>query len=113
MTFTNILAQVAEGAAPTTSPNSGMNTMLLFGLFMLAMWFLMIAPQNKRRKEHQKMLSELKPGDQVMTSGGIFGTVQQVREDRLVLKISDSTRIEVSKAYVGAKLTVSEDTEKK
>ena len=49
------------------------------------MWFLIIGPQRKRQKEHEKMLSELKSGDEVVTSGGIFATVTNVKEDRLIV----------------------------
>ncbi len=79
--------------------------LLIMGLFFLAMWFLMIAPQRKRQKEHQKMIEALKAGDEIITSGGIYGTVQQVRADRIVLKIADGTRIELGKGYVGSKVS--------
>lgn len=105
MTFTNIIAQAAEGSAQ----QGGSSMILIFVLMMAAMWFMIIAPQRKRNKEHQNMLSQLKPGDEIMTSGGIFGTVQQVREDRIVVKIADSTRIEISKGYIGTRLPSEKD----
>ena len=73
-------------------------------LLFLGMWFLIIGPQRKRQKEHDKMLSELKSGDEVVTSGGIFATVTNVKEDRLVVRIADSTKIELAKNFVSKKI---------
>lgn len=69
---------------------------LLFG----AMYFFMIAPQRKKQKEHEKMLKSLESGDEVVTTGGIFGTITNVKEDRFVIRVSDNTKIEVGKAFV-------------
>ena len=69
-------------------------------LLFLGMWFLIIGPQRKRQKEHDKMLSELKSGDEVVTSGGIFATVTNVKEDRLVVRIADNTKVELAKNFV-------------
>lgn len=95
------LAQAAPDAAPQGNP---IMQFMPFILLFLAMWFLLIAPQRKRQKEHQKMMESLKPGDEVITTGGIYGTIQQVRSDRLVVKIADNTRIELGKAFVQLKV---------
>ena len=73
-------------------------------LLFLGMWFLIIGPQRKRQKEHEKMLSELKSGDEVVTSGGIFATVTNVKQDRLIVRIADNTKIELAKNFVSKKL---------
>ena len=73
-------------------------------LLFLGMWFLIIGPQRKRQKEHEKMLSELKSGDEVVTSGGIFATVTNVKEDRLVVRIADNTKVELAKNFVSKKI---------
>ena len=73
-------------------------------LLFLGMWFLIIGPQRKRQKEHDKMLSELKSGDEVVTSGGIFATVSNVKEDRLVVRIADNTKVELAKNFVSKKI---------
>ncbi|MFA5256596.1 MAG: preprotein translocase subunit YajC [Opitutales bacterium] len=111
MTFINILAQAADGAAPAAQPANQMNIFFMMGLFMLAMWFLLIAPQRKRQKEHQKMMNALQVGDEIITSGGLFGTIQQVRNDRFVVKIADGTRVELAKGYIISKSAP--DTDKK
>jgi len=73
-------------------------------LLFVGMWFLIIGPQRKRQKEHDAMLTALKSGDTVVTSGGIFGTITNVKDDRLVLRIADNTKIELAKNFVSKKI---------
>jgi len=76
-------------------------TMTIFmGLMFAAMYFLMIAPQRKKQKQHEKMLAALGSGDEIVTSGGIYGTITNVKEDRFVVRIADNTKIEVGKSFV-------------
>jgi len=69
-------------------------------LIFAAMYFLMIAPQRKKQKELQKMLAALDTGDEVITSGGIYGEITNKKEDRFVIRIADNTKIEVGKGFV-------------
>ncbi len=97
-------AETAPASPPAGPGGSGLVMQLvMFGLLFAGMWFLLIAPQRKKQKEHQKMLSELKAGDDVVTFGGIFGTITNVKGDRFVLKIAENTKIEVAKGYVMSK----------
>jgi len=74
-----------------------------YGLLMVALYFFMIAPQNKKRKEHEKMLTELKSGDEVVTAGGIYGTITSVKDDRFVVRIGDNNaKVEVGKGFISA-----------
>ena len=77
-------------------------------LFILAMWFLIIAPQRKRQKAHDKMLSELQTGDEIITSGGVYGTITNVKEDRFLVRIADNTKIELGKGFVANKVAPAE-----
>ncbi|MGB0408856.1 MAG: preprotein translocase subunit YajC [Opitutales bacterium] len=88
-------------AAPA---GGGLAQFLPIILLFVGMWFLIIAPQRKRQKAHDKMLSELKTGDEVVTSGGIFGTITNVKDDRLVVRIADNTKIELGKNFVSSKV---------
>lgn len=73
---------------------------LPFIVIFAAMYFLIIAPQRKKQKAHQKLITELKSGAEIVTSGGIFGTITNVKDDRFVVKIAENTKIEISKASV-------------
>ena len=73
-------------------------------LLFVGMWFLIIGPQRKRQKEHDAMLTALKSGDTVVTSGGIFFLFSNIKEDRLVLRIADNTKIELAKNFVSKKI---------
>ena len=73
---------------------------LIFGIF----YFLVIRPQQKRQRlaqtEREQMLNSLKPGDKVVTAGGIFGTIVAVRDDKVQLRIAPSVSIEVLKTSI-------------
>ena len=94
-----VLAQ-AQAGAPQAGAASAVPQFIFLGLLMAAMYFLMIAPQRKKQKELEKMIASLHSGDEVMTSGGIYGTITNVKDDRFVLKIADSTKIEVAKGFI-------------
>ncbi|MBN1161490.1 MAG: preprotein translocase subunit YajC [Dehalococcoidales bacterium] len=75
--------------------------MLIFLVVIFAMfYFVMIRPQRKRQKEHQEMMEGLHRGDKVITAGGIYGTVESVSEDSVVIKVESGTTMRVSKASV-------------
>ena len=69
---------------------------LLFG-FMILIYFLMIRPENKRRKTHQEMLASLDTGEEIVTAGGILGKVTKISEQYIELSISDNTKIKIQK----------------
>jgi preprotein translocase subunit YajC len=73
---------------------------LFFVLMFAAMYFLMIRPQRKRQKEQEQLLSELRKGAKVVTTGGIHGQVESVGEETVVLKIESGATMRVSKASV-------------
>jgi preprotein translocase subunit YajC len=80
----------------------------IFAIF----YFLLIMPQQRRQKKWQQMLSELKTGDKVVTSGGLRGTIVALKDDSLHLRVPpDNLRIEVSRASVSSVATP-EDTSK-
>jgi preprotein translocase subunit YajC len=66
----------------------------------LVFYFLVIAPANKQRKKTESMLSSLKKGDRVVTSGGIYGTVQGVEAEVVYLKIADNVKIKLARSAV-------------
>jgi preprotein translocase subunit YajC len=64
------------------------------------MWFLLIRPQRAQQRKHAEMLGELKPGDEVVTSGGIYGEVVQLDEERVMLEIDDDVKIAVARRAI-------------
>jgi preprotein translocase subunit YajC len=101
--ITDSTAILAQTAAPAGASGPGGSTMIIFyALLFAAMYFFMIAPQRKKQKEHEKMLAALGSGDEIVTSGGIYGTITNVKDDRFVVRIAENTKIEVGKSFVTA-----------
>jgi preprotein translocase subunit YajC len=92
----------AQSSAPHgSSPWSALLFQLFFFIFLFALfYFLLIRPQQKARKKHQEFLAKLKKGDRVITSSGIIGTVVEVGEDTVSLKVDANTRITILKEYI-------------
>lgn len=72
----------------------------MFLMVFVIFYFLVFQPQTKARKEHEKMLKEIKKFDEVVTSGGIFGTVMNVRPESITLKVDENVRIEVEASAI-------------
>ena len=66
----------------------------------LVFYFLVIAPANKQRRKTAEMLSTLKKGDRVLTSGGIYGTVQGVEAEVVYLKIAENVKVKVARSAI-------------
>ncbi|MEM7217963.1 MAG: preprotein translocase subunit YajC [Pseudomonadota bacterium] len=89
------------GAPP---PSAGWEQFIFLGVFVLIFYFLLIRPQNKRRKEHQALMAGLEKGDEVVTAGGIVGEVTKVEEDFVQLKVGEGVKLRFQKSAVGATL---------
>lgn len=109
MNISQLNTIVPLGAQMLGGEGGGMMQLLIPVLLFGGMWFLMIAPQRKKQKQHEKMLQGLKSGDEVITTSGIYGVINQVRPDRFVLKIADSTKIEIVKSAVQGFVPTKED----
>ncbi len=68
-------------------------------------YFLVIAPANKQRKKQQEMISSLKKGDRVLTTGGIYGTIQGVEAEVVYLKIAENVKVKVARSAVSGVVT--------
>jgi preprotein translocase subunit YajC len=64
------------------------------------MYFVLLRPQMKRQKETEKLISSIKTGDRVLAAGGIYGTVANLKEQIVILKIADNVKIEVSRSSI-------------
>ena len=91
---------MAGGGGGGQGPANPIVSFFPFLLIILIFYFLLIRPQMKKQKEHQKMIGSVKRGDRVITSGGIHGTVTNVKDDVFVIRISKETEVEVSKSAV-------------
>ena len=86
--------------------DSTVSSILLLVLMFAAMWFFMIRPENKRKKEAQQMRDSLKAGDEVTTIGGITGTICAVKENTIVIETgADRVRLEITKWAISTKGT--------
>ena len=74
--------------------------LLPIAAIFLVFYFLVIAPASKQRKKTQDMLSTLKKGDRVVTSGGIYGTIQGVEADVVYLKIAENVKVRVARSAI-------------
>lgn len=105
MLISNAYAQAA-GAAP--EPIGGLVAMLPILLVFLVMWLVMIRPQMKKAKDHQKLVSELAKGDEIVTQGGVAGRISKIGENYLHLDVAEGKdgpiAITVQKSAVGALL---------
>ena len=72
---------------------------LLFGL----MYFVLIRPQRKRQQEHQRLIEELSRGDRVVTAGGIYGAIESISEDSVIIKVESGATMRVAKGSVSLK----------
>lgn len=79
-----------------TAPNPIVSLMPIILIFVV-FYFLLIRPQHKKEKERQKILSQLQKNDGVITSAGIHGTIVNVKDTTVILKVDDNVKIEVEK----------------
>ena len=76
---------------------SGWTMWVMLALIFVVMWFFMIRPQRKQQKELQNFRDALKKGDKVVTIGGIYGTVAEIKEDSVLIEVDNNVKIRVSK----------------
>lgn len=84
---------------PTAAPNPLMNLVPIVAIFAI-FYFLLIRPQQKQQAEHDKMLKELKPGDKVLTSGGLYGTITGFRGEDLEVQFSQTVKLTLARSAV-------------
>ncbi|HEV2711947.1 MAG TPA: preprotein translocase subunit YajC [Gaiellaceae bacterium] len=74
---------------------------LIFLLAMAALlWFLLIRPQRQRQAAHARLLAEVTPGDEIVTVGGLFGTVRQIADDHILLEVAPGTEIRLAREAI-------------
>ncbi len=83
---------------------------LMIGMFAI-MYFLIIRPQQKQRRERESLLRAIKKGDRVVTSGGLYGTVVGLSEHTVTLKVADQVKLEFERSAIGRIVPVAGDKE--
>jgi preprotein translocase subunit YajC len=81
-----------------------MTSVIFFAAMLVLLWLLIIQPQRRRRRQQAQMLTQLAPGDEVITAGGVYGSVREVAADHVVLEIAPGTRVRVLKSAVAARV---------
>ena len=89
------MAQSNDGSGPGLMAN-----LVLFGSIILIFYFMIIRPQQKRQKERQKMVENMKKGDKVVTSGGIHGIISGMDEKTVLVQIADNEKVKLDKGSV-------------
>lgn len=105
MPFVSLFAIFQQSQPTQRGGGSFISVLIPFILVFLIFYLLIIMPSRKRQKKHQQMVEQLKPGDKIITSGGIHGTVMGVQKDKVELKIATNVKIDVTKSAVGAILS--------
>ena len=85
-----------QAAAPAAQ-GSSWSMWIMLALIFVVMWFFMIRPQRKQQKELQNFRDSLKKGDKVVTIGGIYGTVCEIKEESVLIEVDNNVKIRVSK----------------
>ena len=94
--MTNPLFMMSGGGGEPSLFTSLIPILLVFVIF----YFLLIRPQQKKQKDHQQMVNELRKGDRIVTNGGLFGVVSDVKEHIVVLRVAENVKVEVAKNAV-------------
>ncbi|MDQ1265302.1 MAG: preprotein translocase subunit YajC [Bacteroidota bacterium] len=103
LAFINNIFMMSAPGGGSGGGGSIVPTLVMFGAIILIMYFLMIRPQQKRQKEHQKMLESVKRGDKVVTTAGMHGTVTDVDDKTIEIQVADNVKIRFEKSAVATK----------
>ena len=104
------LAVLLADTSTTTGGGGGFAQLAIFAVFGLALWFLLIRPQQKRQKEQQELLDKLQVGQDVVTVGGLHGTITDVSDDWIDLQVDqDGTVLRFTRQAIASISTPGDD----
>ena len=87
-----------------------MGMLFPLAIFVLIFYFFIIRPQRKRQKQHEGLISSIGRGDQIVTIGGFFGTVREVRDDTFLIELAEGVRVRILKSAVQTKRVLAPST---
>jgi preprotein translocase, YajC subunit len=100
MNILTITLLQAQAGAPQGAAGSSMSFWIMIVAMFVIMWLFMIRPQRKQQKELEKFRNELKRGDKIVTAGGIYGTVDEIKDRTLLIKVDGDVKLRVDKNSV-------------
>jgi preprotein translocase subunit YajC len=98
-----MLPALAQVAAPSAAPSITEQLLQMLPMFILIVvifYFLIYRPQKQQREKHKALLNELKKGDKVVTSGGIWGTVTNIGKETVTLQVAENAKIKVIRDHI-------------
>ncbi len=99
-----LISDAYAQAAPAGAASDPIMQFLPLVVIMVAFYFILLRPQQKRQKEHKAMIDALKKGDEVVTGGGVLGRIVEVGDNFVSLEVADKVEIKVQKAAVSSLL---------
>ena len=100
--MTSIAYAMAQGGGTAQGGSGGFASFVPLILMFVIFYFLLIRPQQKKAKEHQRMIGDLRKGDRIITNGGLYGRITGLDENTLTVEIADRVRVKVARANVAA-----------
>jgi len=82
------------------APNAGIFNFIPLIFIFIVFYFLIIRPQQKKQKEHQGMIESLKKNDEIVTAGGVLGTIVNIKENTFVVRVDENVKIEIEKKSI-------------
>lgn len=98
-----VLMVLAQATTPATAPSIGEQLAQMLPMFVLIVvifYFVIYRPQKQQREKHQALVSQLKKGDKVVTSGGIWGTVTNVGKETVTVQVAENAKIKVARDHI-------------
>jgi preprotein translocase subunit YajC len=97
----------------TSQTSSQLLIVVYILLFIAAYYFILVLPQRRKMQEKQRLVESLKVNDEVMTAGGIIGTIKDIKEDTITLQVADNVAIKFAKDAIVTNLSAAEATKQK
>ena len=101
-----LLAMGSPGPDGKAKPGADWGGLVMLAAIFAIFYFLLIRPQQKKTKEHQELLKSLKRGDDVITSGGIYGRIAEIEDNVVLLEVAEKVKIKVARDQIGANRSV-------